>query len=100
MDADAAFTLCTTLNAADAMGADRLDAVGGFIEWDVQLPEGGAVEGIDKWTRLAATGPIDARCPQTEPLRMIKCLGHLHIGKAPLLSLCQLPCCLLPCCAE
>ena len=51
-----------------------LDAANGKIEFDVQASKGpqGAI------TRL--TGALDARCPQTQPLRLLRCLGHQHIG--------------------
>ena len=51
-----------------------LDAVGGKIEYDIQADKGpeGAI------TRL--TGALDARCPQAQPLRLLRCLGHQHIG--------------------
>ena len=52
-----------------------LDAVNGSIEYDIKAADGaeGAV------TRM--TGALDARCPQTQPLRMLRCLGHQHIGE-------------------
>ena len=51
-----------------------LDAVDGKIEYDIKADKGpqGAI------TRL--TGALDARCPQTQPLRLLRCLGHQHIG--------------------
>ena len=54
-----------------------LDAADGRVEFDVRADKGpeGAV--------IRLTGPLDARCPQTQPLRLLRCLGHQHIGAAP-----------------
>ena len=57
-----------------------MDNAGGFIEFDVKRPEA-EPEDASTWTTLTKTGPIDSRCPQTQPLRMINCVGHLHIGE-------------------
>ena len=58
-----------------------LDNVGGFIEFDVKPPQDPALAAGD-WSTVSRSGAIDARCPQTKPIRIINCLGHLHIGMA------------------
>ena len=59
-----------------------MDNVGGLIEFDVRPPEGEGQEPAT-WSTVSKTGPIDGRCPQTKPIRMLNCLGHLHIGAPP-----------------
>ena len=56
-----------------------LDTAGGDIELDVLPPENAAQDG-SSFVALSATGPLDARCPQTKPVQLLSCVGHLHLG--------------------
>ena len=59
-----------------------MDIVNGQVEYDIKADRGaeGAV------TRL--TGPLDSRCPQTQPLQILRCWGHQHLGDPRLSSEC------------
>ena len=51
-----------------------LDAANGSIEYDVVKQPG------QNLSTLQLSGPLDARCPQSEPYGILRCLGHQHIG--------------------
>ena len=57
-----------------------LDKAGGSVEFDIEPPSSEAQDPMS-WSVGSKIGPIDERCRQTKPMRVLSCLGHLHIGE-------------------
>ena len=52
-----------------------LEVTGGEVEYDVHRREPGSEDSKN------LTTSVDAQCPQQQPFGVLRCTGHLHIGK-------------------
>ena len=52
-----------------------LEVTGGEVEYDVHRREPGSED------LKNLTTSVDAQCPQQQPFGVLRCTGHLHIGK-------------------